>query len=306
MTRYERPNFPRKAIPFAAVAVILIVVLAPLVVRTFRSVPAGHVAVATLFGKIQEQAYEPGLHFPVNPLYKWHEYDARQKTHKETAGVPSQDQLTTTVDVSVQYRLIGAMASAILAETGTTEQAVEVHLIPKVRSVLREQGKSIKRAEDFFLEETQQQLQVSLKDGLGEYLRPNGIEVSDVLIREITLPARLVQQIEQKKQAEQEAEQEKAKLEKKATEFEQVVKKAEADRRAAEEEAMTLRVLADAEAYKIEMLTAAIAQSPAYIQLQAIEALRAISQDPAAKMYFLSSDSPMPLPLMHMGEPVAP
>jgi len=36
--------------------------------RFFVSVPAGHVAVATLFGKVQATPYEEGLNFPVNPL----------------------------------------------------------------------------------------------------------------------------------------------------------------------------------------------------------------------------------------------
>ena len=49
------------------------------------------------------------------------------------------------------------MAPAILRDTGTVQNAIEVHLVPLLRSALREQGKSIKRAEDFFLEETQQQ-----------------------------------------------------------------------------------------------------------------------------------------------------
>jgi len=46
----------------------------------------------------------------------------------------------------------------------------------------------------------------------------------------------------------------------------------------------------------------AIANNPAYIQLQSLEALKAISKDPASKIYFLDGSSPMPLPLMHLGE----
>ena len=46
----------------------------------------------------------------------------------------------------------------------------------------------------------------------------------------------------------------------------------------------------------------AIASNPAYIQLEALKALQHISKEPAAKIYFLNGDSPMPLPLMHMGE----
>ena len=102
---------------------------------------------ATLFGKVKPEPYPEGLHFPVNPLYDWYEFDARQKTHKEIANVPSQDQLQTRLEVSIQYRVDGNQAPRILTDTGTAEQAVQVHLIPKLRSLLREQGKSIRRAE---------------------------------------------------------------------------------------------------------------------------------------------------------------
>lgn len=270
----------------------------------FKSVPAGHVSVATFFGEVVDQQFESGLHFPVNPLYSWHTYDIRQKTHKETASVPSQDQLSTDIDVSVQYRLIESMASKVLQETGTADQAVEVHLIPKVRSLLREQGKSIVRAEDFFLEETQQRLQVSLTAGLESFLQERGIEVQDVLIREIRLPPRLIAQIEQKKETEQQAERQKAELIRFETEQEQQVVAARAERQAAQEQAEKLKVLADAQAYEIEKINTAIAENPAYIQLESLKALQAISKDPAAKVYFLNGDSPQPLPLLNLGSPV--
>ena len=117
-------------------------------------------------GTVTDRVYAEGLHIPVNPLYQWYLFDVRQKTHKETANVPSQDQLQTRVDVSVQYRLRGSEAPAILQQTGQASQVLEVHLIPKLRSVLREQGKSIRRAEDFFLEETQNRLQGTLQTEL--------------------------------------------------------------------------------------------------------------------------------------------
>ena len=166
--------------------------------------PAGHVAVATLFGDVQPQPYEEGIHIPVNPFYNWYLYDTRQKSHKETANVPSQDQLQTRIDVSVQYRLIRNMAPTILKETGSVDDMVSVHLVPKLRSLVREQGKSVTRAEDFFQEATQETLQVALLAGLQEYLAPKGLEVQAVLIRDINLPPFIAKAIEAKKEREQE------------------------------------------------------------------------------------------------------
>jgi len=290
---------PSKSLVITAVSVLAIVIV---IMNIYKTVPVGHVGVATLFGKAQNEGYPEGLHFPVNPLYKWTMFDARKKTHLETANVPSQDQLQTRLDVSVQYRIDGAMASKILGATGTAEAAVRVHLIPKLRSLLREQGKSVRRAEDFFLEETQETLQTALTDGLRDDLEQQGIIVSEVLIRDITLPPFIVQAIEQKKEREQAVEQEKAELERVRTELQQEVARAQAGREAAEEEAARKRILADATAYEINAINNAVSTNPAYIQLQSLEALKAISKDPASKVYFMDGSSPSPLPLMHLGD----
>ena len=288
----------RKGAPLTIFLIVLILVA----MNFYKTVPPGHVGVATLFGKVQQQEYAQGLHIPVNPLYRWKLYDARQQTHLETASVPSQDQLQTKLDVSVQYRIIGSMAPIILEDTGDARKAVEVHLKPKLRSLLREQGKSIKRAEDFFREETQEALQLSLTDGLRDYLAPKGIEVSAVLIRDISLPPFIVQAIEKKKEREQAVEQERAELERVRTQLQQQVARAEAGREAAESEAARKKILADATAYEITQINNAIANNPAYIQLQSLEALKAISKDPASKIYFMDGSSTSPLPLLHMGD----
>lgn len=270
--------------------------------RFVQTVPPGHVAVAILFGEVNDVPYEEGLHIPVNPLYTWEFYDIREKTHKETAQVPTQDQLQTRVDVSVQYQINGSMAPQILQDVGNQQAAISVYLTPKLRSLVREQGKMIPKAEDFFLEKTQQILESNLLAGLREYLDPKGIMVQAVLLRDINLPAVLTKAIEQKKEREQAVERQKAELERFRTEQLQAVAKAAAEREAAEEQAIQVRTLADARAYEIREINKAIANNPAYIQLQSLEALKAISKDPASKIYFMDSNSPRPLPLMHLGD----
>ncbi len=286
------------------VVIVVIGVLILVGMNFYKTIPPGRVGVATLFGNVQSQVYSQGLHIPVNPLYRWTLFDARQQTHAETANVPSQDQLQTKLDVSVQYRIDGSMAPSILQDTGDAVAAVRVHLIPKLRSLLREQGKSIKRAEDFFQEATQETLQLGLTVGMKEYLAPKGIIVSAVLIRDIQLPPFIVAAIEKKKEREQAVERERAELERVRTELQQQVARAEAGFQAAEQEAARKRILADAQAYEITQINKAIARNPAYIQLQSLEALKAISKDPASKIYFMDGSSPTPLPLLHMGEAI--
>ena len=267
----------------------------------YQKIPAGYVGVATLFGEVQSDPYEEGLHIPVNPFFEWYLYDVRQKSHLEEANVPSQDQLQTKIQVSVQFRLEKDSAPMILKETGTAADVLIVHIVPKLRSLLREQGKTIKRAEDFFLEKTQQNMQTSLLAGLQDYLGNKGVNVGAVLIRDISLPPFIIRAIESKKEREQEVEKQKAELKRFKTEQQQKVALAKAESEAATEQAAKMMVLADAQAYEIEKINTAIGNNPNYVKLQALEALKAISKDPASKIYFMNGDSPSPLPLLYIG-----
>ena len=288
-----------KSIIFISVAFFALFLISP---RFYQSVPVGHVGVATLFGEVQSDPFPEGLHIPVNPLYEWHLFDVRQKTHSETSNVPSQDQLQTKIDVSVQYRLEADDAPRILQETGGIENVRSVQIVPKLRSLIREQGKTIKRAEDFFLEATQTTLQTALLEGLKDFLRPKGVVVEAVLIRDISLPPFITKAIEAKKEREQEVEKQKAELERFTTEQKQKVALAKAEKDAAEAEAEKRRLLADAQAYEITKINEAIGRNPNYVKLQALKSLEAISKDPAAKVYFIDGTSPAPLPLMHLGD----
>lgn len=288
-----------KALTVAGVIVVLMLMLC---VTSCQTVPAGHVAVATYFGEVQGNVYEEGMHFPVNPLYLWTQYDARQKTHKETVSVPSRDQLSTRMDLSVQYRLNAEMATRMKQETGGIEEVISVHLVPKLRSLAREQGKGVQRAEDFFIEDIQQQLQDDLTSRLRTFCEPKGLKIEAVLIRDISLPGFIVKAIESKKEREQVAERQKAELERFKTEQEQKIAQADAEKKAAELTAEKVRTLADAQAYEINKINEAIADSPGYVQLQALDALKSMSKDPAAKLYFMDGGASNPLPLMHMGE----
>ncbi len=242
-----------------------------------QQVPAGHVKVATLFGKVQDQVYPEGLHFPVNPLYAWNEYDVRQKTIKfDKLGVPSQDQLISHFDVSIQFRLNGNKAPQIKKNTGSANDVVQIHVVPYFRSLIREQGKTVANAEEFYSDAVQTRMQVEMMSALTSNLEPIGIEVQGILIRNVVLPPFIAKAVEDKKRREQEAEKQKAELKRFTTEQEQKIATANAEFEAAKLEEQKIRLLADAEAYKIEKINKAAQQSPAYIQLKQIEAWNGI------------------------------
>jgi len=265
-TRANKPGPTGKLGAYGCLAVCAILCLMSVVI----TVPAGHVKVATLFGKVQNENYREGLHV-VNPLLTFTAFDLRQKTHKEKAGIPAEDKLITTMEVSVQYRTIGDMAPDILRNTGTTEALIQVHMIPKLRSILREQGKGVAKSQDFFKESVQRQLQQTLQSGLSEFLAPKGLQVETVLIRDVQLPQVIQTAITETKKREQEVLKQQAELERFATEQDQKVKQAESELKAAKLEAEKIKALADAEAYKIDVINKTLAKSPNYIELKKVE-----------------------------------
>lgn len=254
-------------------AIVVPALIAFLAMFCVQQVPAGHVKVATLFGRVVDKPYTEGLHFPVNPLYAWFQYDVRQKTLKfDKMGVPSQDQLISHFDVSLQYRLIGAHTPDIKKNTGTAKDVVQIHVIPYFRSLVREQGKTVRNAEEFYSETVQQRMQVQMMEALTKKLKPIGIEMQGILIRNVILPQFIAKAVEDKKRREQEAEKQKAELRRFTTEQEQKIATANVEFEAAKLEEQKIRLLADAEAYKIAKINQAAQESPAYIQLKQIEA----------------------------------
>jgi len=272
--------------------------------RFLHSVPAGHVGVAILFGEVQENPYPEGLNI-VNPFLSWVDMDVRQDSLKITQlEMPTRDQLLSRVDLSIQWRLDAARAPQIYRSTGDKERIVGVHLIPKSRSLIRALGTRIERAEDLFQDVVRDRLALDLETQLAAYVADKGVIVDEVLLRNINLPPVLAEAIGRKKEREQEVERQRAELDRVRLEQEQQVAQAEALRRASEEDAKRIKTLADAKAYEIKAINIAISKNYAYIKIQSLEALKKMAEDPAAKLFFMDSNSPMPLPLMNIGDPV--
>ena len=100
----SNPQVPGKAIGVVVLLVFGFIFLS--IFAPFTTIPAGHVGVATLFGKVDTNELPAGFHI-INPLKKVFKIDCRN--HEETfsdLGVPSQDQLSTEVDITVKWRVI--------------------------------------------------------------------------------------------------------------------------------------------------------------------------------------------------------
>lgn len=259
-----------------ALIVFLLFVFTP-----FTTVPAGHVGVATLFGKVDPNELSEGFHI-INPLKKIQTIDCRDKELTlDKVGVPSQDQLTTAVDVTVKWKVDKARAAEAYQETGNAESLESTHLKPLLRSLLREAGKGIKNAEDFYQAEVQVSMQIKILEGLAA-LSGKGIIVDKVLLRGFKLPSMIVQGVEEKKRQKQLAERQIEELKRFSTEQEQKQVEAKAEKMAAIEEAEKRVALADAKAYEItaeanaqakaiEIKGEALKKYPNIIQLRSVE-----------------------------------
>ena len=238
-------NISVKAGAFIFGGIFLIV----LIFMSFKTVDAGHVGVVTVFGKVEPISLSEGFHF-IAPWKKVTQYDARQKTHKETVGVPSQDQMITRFDISIQYRLLRDKAQMMMKETGSPQEVIAVHMIPIIRSKVRELGKKIKTAEEFYLQSTQKMLQTELLVEMSK-IAQYGLQVDALLIRDIVLPTIITDAVARKKQMAQEAEKAKEELKKFEIDQERKEKQALAEKKAeiiaAEKKAEVLKTIAKGE-----------------------------------------------------------
>lgn len=307
----------QKVVPIAIGGLVLFFIVAFIVTRFFTTIPAGHVGVGTLFGKVQASIYTEGIHI-INPLVKITLFDARQKTHKEAMGVPSIDQLITKFDLSIQYRLIKEQAPVMLKETGTPKEVIEVHMMPLLRSQMREIGKSVARAENFYEQAVQQRIQVELLSGLS-ILAKKGIKIEKLLIREVTLPSIITNAVMRKKEAAQAAEKAKEELKKFKVDQERKEAQAEAEKRAEliqankKKEVMLIGANAQLEAARIEaqsVLVRAEAEAKAkrkiidvltlegYLKLESMNVLKEL-QD-GNHLIILDPNTTSPLPFLNL------
>lgn len=182
-------------------------------ISCFVQVDAGQVGVKKLFGKMQSNVLESGLHF-INPLYEVEKVDVKtlnytmsgvhdegSKSGDDAIRVLTSDGLEVTIDLTVLFRVNKSDAPRLLRETGNDFQEKIVR--PIARTKIRDNAVyydaislySTKR------DEFQNRIYKSIDD---EFKR-RGLQLENLLVRNITLPASVKAVIEQKINAEQDA-----------------------------------------------------------------------------------------------------
>jgi regulator of protease activity HflC (stomatin/prohibitin superfamily) len=190
-----------------------VVILIGLLSSAFKQIDAGKVGVKSLFGNVQSDVLESGLHM-VNPLVDITIFDAQTQNytmsviHDEGAKegddairVLSNDGLEVIIDLTVLYRVLPNEAPKILKGIG--ENYTDKIVRPVTRTRIRDNAVyydavalySSKRAE--FQQRIFKTIEADFKS--------RGLVLEQLLIRNINLPTSVKTTIESKINAEQEA-----------------------------------------------------------------------------------------------------
>ena len=197
-------------------AIIALIVFVLLIIGgPIKVVPAGHVGVKDLFGRVSPNVLPPGVHlvFPFTRVIKMY---IQTLEVKETTEVPSKEGLMMELEGSLLYRLDPAKAAEMYKTVGRNYQEVVVH--PQIRSAIREitasyDAKALYSAEREQIARETFELFQKMASG-------RGIIAEAVLLRKIGLPPIVANAIQEKLKREQEAEQMKFVLQKESQEAE--------------------------------------------------------------------------------------
>ncbi len=191
---------------------LLIAVLGFVAAGTVQ-IDAGEVGVQKLFGQIQNNVLNSGLHL-INPLVEVQHLDIRTQNYTmsgttnegnkqgdDAIRVLSADGLEVTIDLSVLYHVISSEAPKLLRETGADYEDKIVR--PVTRTRIRDNAVYYDAVALFSTkrDEFQQRIFATIEKDF----RNRGLVLENLLVRNITLPASVRASIEQKINAEQDA-----------------------------------------------------------------------------------------------------
>ena len=179
--------------------IVLPIILAAILFSMVKIVPPGHVGILILFGKIEGSVGE-GLHL-VNPLYSMELMNVRTQEVFEHAEAPSREGLNIVLEVSCLYHLNPEAAVKVFREIGPNYQEIVVK--PQFRSAIR--GVTVRHDAKDLYTSSREMIANEIYETLVTDLNKRGIEVESILLRRIQLPTSVVEAINSKLAAEQEA-----------------------------------------------------------------------------------------------------
>ncbi|UOQ99239.1 prohibitin family protein [Hymenobacter sp. 5317J-9] len=205
----ERMERLRGGLVFLGIAFLLLGISLSTVVQ----VGVGQVGVQTLFGQVQKRVLQPGLHV-VNPLVDVTRFDTRtqnytmsaqhsegQQSGDDAIRVLSADGLEVVIDLTVLYHVVPAQAPRILSTIGEDYQEKIVRAISRTR--IRDNAVYYDAVSLYSTR--REEFQARILAAIEKDFRNNGLQLDQLLIRNIQLPQSVKASIESKISAEQDA-----------------------------------------------------------------------------------------------------
>ena len=194
------------------IAGIVIIVLG-ISISSVVQIDAGQVGVKKLFGKVQNDVLSSGLHV-INPLVdvitldvKTQNYtmsgaqDERMSAADDAIHVLTSDGLEVVIDLTVLYRLVPSEAPKLIKEIGADYKDKIVR--PISRTKIRDNAVYYQAIELYSTK--RDEFQNRIFKSIESDFKTRGLLLEQLLVRNITLPQSVRSTIEQKINAEQEA-----------------------------------------------------------------------------------------------------
>jgi len=249
-----------EVLQWAAMALGIVLLLGSMAVV----VPAGQAGVMVVFGKVQQEALPSGLHF-INPLATVETMEVRtrnytmsnsvdegQKKGDDSIQVITSDGLTVKLDATIFYSLQQALVPKIYKDIGLDVEEKIVR--SEIRASMRDAAANLTATELYTSKRQNFVDQVSKT--LKAAFETRGINMEQMLLRNVILPDQITKAINDKIAADQDAQKMTFVLQK---------EKQEAERK---------RIEAEGQAKAQQIVSASL--TPQIIEYQRIQALRAI------------------------------
>jgi regulator of protease activity HflC (stomatin/prohibitin superfamily) len=243
----------------------------------FKTIEPGQVGVKSLFGKVNNEVLYSGLNF-VNPLIEVTEFDVRAQNYTMSASdeegakkgddairVLSADGLEVVIDLSVLFNVKSSEAPRILQTIGV--DYLDKIVRPVSRTAIRDNAVAYDAVALYSTK--REEFQAVIFKTIESSFTKRGLELQQLLIRNITLPTSVKASIESKINAEQDAQKMTFVLQK---------EKQEAERK---------RVEAQGIADYQKILSTGL--SDKQLQYEAIKAQKEIATSPNAKVIIMGS-----------------
>jgi prohibitin 1 len=229
--------------------------------QSYTAIPAGHVGIVDRFGVVSQTTLKSGLML-INPLSRVVKMSVQTQKLRVSTEVPSKEGLPVALEASVVFRLDPEKAYEIYTREGDDYVADLVD--PEFRALCGNTTVAYDATALYTTERAKVAAQV--KAALSDKLAPRGVEIQDVRFESLTLPKRLATAIEERLNAQLQAE---LTLDK--------------DRQDAERRRIEAQGQADAQRILAQGLTEPL------LKLRGIEATLKLAQSPNAKVIVVGS-----------------